>query len=65
MITCERCDGETVTKKDRFCRKCKNVVLDELKGAGFLESRHLTRSKLRTSEAKELTYETKHGTGQG
>lgn len=41
-------------------------MLAELSAAGYLETGgHGRKGQNRTSEAKELTYETKHGTGQG
>ena len=64
--SCERCGGKPKSKIDRFCKKCAKTVLSDMFTAGYLETGGFGRKgQNRTSEMKELTHETKHGTGQG
>ena len=61
---CERCKKQPVTKDNRFCNKCQTAVLAGLRAVGYLETGGYGRKRQgRTSEQKELTHETKHGTG--
>lgn len=59
---CERCTTEEAVVGERYCKKCKKIVLTELKAAGLVSTyTGWRRGSGRTSEAHEDTYETKHG----
>lgn len=66
---CERCNDRPRKKGDRYCTPCAKQVLAELKASGYLTRAPLTpgawSGKNRTSEQRENTQETKHGTGHG
>ncbi len=62
---CERC-SETAIRGQRYCKECRKAILREMDETGYLQRGgcgHIGMS--RTSEQKENTYETKHGTGHG
>jgi len=60
---CETCN-DTAIPGQRFCKECRKAVLDELNSAGYLETGGFGRKgQGRTAEMKEVTYETKYGTG--
>lgn len=62
---CERCRTSKATSGERYCRSCRKAVLAELQEAGYLTSRQYGHvGSNRPQEAKEATYETKHGTWQ-
>lgn len=62
---CERCRLACTAKPDeRFCSDCKKELREEMQAAGYL-TRVPWHSRSRSSEAKELTRETKFGTGHG
>ena len=63
-MICQRCEAATALPKERFCKPCRKLVLAELKDAGFLAPR-LRRGTMRSGEMKEITRETKFGTGHG
>ena len=63
--TCERCGEKASSKKDRYCKRCSKAVLRELREAGYLPEIFPTSHTYRTTDHKENTYETKHGTGHG
>ncbi len=61
---CERCKAEEALPKQKYCKACKKKVLAEMTEEGYLQKTipHWA-GRIRTSEQKELTYQTKHGTG--
>jgi len=67
MYLCERCQKVEAHPKEKYCLTCKKIVLAEMLAAGYLQrtgrSGHVGSG--RPDEAKENTYETKHGTGHG
>ena len=59
---CEMCVKNLAIRGERYCKTCRKIKLSEMKDAGYLTSRpigHVGQS--RTSEMKELQYETKWG----
>ncbi len=61
---CERCKARPARPKEKFCKECRKVVLQELSDSGSLQrvgDRHVGQRRI--GEQKELTYQTKHGTG--
>jgi hypothetical protein len=65
MKLCEKCLSPAITNKDRFCKEHKKLVLQEMREANYLETRgfgcHIGAT--RTTDKRENTNETKHGTG--
>lgn len=62
-MKCERCDREALPKI-RFCKQHKKEFIQEMKDAGYLQKVYFGHiGDRRPSEARENTYETKHGTG--
>ena len=64
MYLCERCKIKEALSKQRYCSDCKKIVKKELYDCGYLQrigDSHC--GQRRTGEAKENTYQTKHGTG--
>jgi hypothetical protein len=63
--TCRRCGLGPVEKHDElYCKDCKKLVLDELRGAGYLTPKPWWRPN-RPTDSQENVWETKHGTGHG
>ena len=60
---CERCGDKPLSRSDRYCKKCRKEVIEELKASGYLAPRLLPSGINRTAEQRENVYETKHGTG--
>lgn len=62
---CERCDNPSISG-ERFCKACRKVVKMELEMSGVLTPRQIGHvGDHRTTEQREVTRETKHGTGHG
>ena len=62
---CEKCGQREAVKKEKYCKDCKKAVLAEMKEAGYLTPKAWGHAgQNRPAEAKEKTYETKHGTWQ-
>jgi uncharacterized OB-fold protein len=59
-VKCLRCGAERI-KGERYCKLCRGALLSEMKSAGYLTT--VTTRNERTSEKRENTYQTKHGTG--
>lgn len=62
-MQCERCLAKALPEI-RFCKDCKKAFIKEMKESGYLQKvtyGHVGIS--RPAEAREKTYETKHGTG--
>ena len=63
---CDRCHIEPRYGSNKLCKECKKIVLAEMKEARYLETRGFGHvGDQRTKDQKELTYETKFGTGHG
>ena len=60
---CERCGFSEAIAKQRYCKDCKKDVLHEMRQSGYLQRVPPQHERYRPSEAKENTYQTKHGTG--
>jgi predicted amidophosphoribosyltransferase len=58
---CEVCNGERIAG-ERYCKVCRKAVIDRMKSDGYFvpTPNHIST---RTAEMKELTHETKFGTG--
>jgi hypothetical protein len=62
---CERCSA-VAKRGEKYCKECRKQVLSEMQEAGYLTTGYYGHVGMgRTSEQKENTYETKHGTGHG
>ena len=61
---CECCDNLAISGI-KYCKRCRKEILEELRDAGYLETRGYGghRGQQRTAGMKENEYETKHGTG--
>lgn len=57
---CERCNSETNSKSNRFCRDCQVAIKNELLEAGYLTPVPW-RTRFRPPGAEENTHETKRG----
>jgi hypothetical protein len=63
---CDRCGTSRPVSGERYCKACRKAVLTELNDSGYLTPRTFGHVGIhRPDEAKEQTYETKHGTGHG
>lgn len=61
---CERCSVQPAIRKERYCKACRKVVLQEMKEAGFL-TRAPGPGSYRAGDARENTRETKFGKEHG
>ena len=63
---CERCHSREARPKEKYCKECRKEVVKELTECGYLQRIYPGHSgSNRPGEARENTYETKHGTGHG
>lgn len=62
-MKCERCFGPRPQAR-RYCKGCEKEALAEMKSAGYFAP-FIRQGTSRTSEMKEVTRETKSGTGHG
>ena len=62
---CEMCKAEFSTDKGyKYCVPCRKVFRAEMYASGYLQrGGHGHRGQMRGQDARENTYETKHGTG--
>ena len=65
MSNCERCKTKPCLGKWKYCKECKKAIVAEMKEAGYLQYHYGNHHKgeQRTTEMRENTYETIHGTG--
>ena len=57
---CENCEDDAISSTDRFCKACRKLALDELRGSGKLTAVARGRS-WRHPGAKEDRKETHDG----
>ena len=63
-MDCERCKKRECLGKWKYCKECKAIVMKELREEGYLQPKPFGHAgDGRTSEMRENTYQTKHGTG--
>jgi hypothetical protein len=65
-MNCERCNAASAVKKEKYCVKCRKIVLKEMYESGQLQRVGIGDAHVgqrRGQEARENTYETKYGTG--
>lgn len=61
---CEKCGVAECLGKWKYCKECKAIVVAEMKKSGYLQyTNYHHKGECRTSEMKENTYQTIHGTG--
>jgi hypothetical protein len=60
---CERC-GKMITSEYKWCLPCRRIIFKQWQEEGYLQKVSYGHAgDGRSGEAKENTYETKHGTG--
>jgi hypothetical protein len=62
---CERCKVSEAKCGEKYCKVCRKLVLAEMAESGYLQKTSWGHGTGRAAEAKENTYETKHGSGHG
>lgn len=64
-MECENCFSKEAIENQKYCKECKRIIIKRMEKEGYLQKRIIGHSgSNRTKEMKELTYQTKHGTGQ-
>lgn len=59
---CQRCSEFYAVRDERFCTRCRQVVLTELQETGYLQRvPRFHAGQSRTYEQRENVYETKYG----
>ena len=64
-VECERCGKNTAIRSERYCMKCRILVLEELEDCGYLQPEVPCNYEWREPDAKENVLETKYGTEHG
>lgn len=62
VMNCERCNEKPAVKKEKYCKACRKIVLDELYEAGYLTPRVCIGWSNRGPEKREAIRDTKYGT---
>lgn len=61
---CQRCNVATADRGEKYCTECREVVKVEMRETGYLQMVASSGSS-RSSDMRENTHETKHGTEHG